>query len=134
MEHGRRDPSATTLADGSVMTFSGANETGGGNKAVEIYTVGSGWSPEFVANWTPALYPRLHLLPNGKVFYSGSTVTSMMFDPTAHTWTTVGNTISSDTRTYGSSVLLPLTPANNYDPKVLIMGGGSPATKTTRDD
>ena len=131
MAHGRWYPSATTLADGSVMTFSGANETGGGNKAVEIYTVGSGWSPEFVANWTPALYPRLHLLPNGKVFYSGSTVTSMMFDPTAHTWTTVGNTISSDTRTYGSSVLLPLTPANNYDPKVLIMGGGSPATKTT---
>ena len=35
------------------------------------------------------------------------------------------------TRTYGSSVLLPLTPANNYDPKILIMGGNSPATATT---
>jgi hypothetical protein len=28
-------------------------------------------------------------------------------------------------------VLFPLTPANNYDPKIMIMGGGSPATNTT---
>ena len=32
---------------------------------------------------------------------------------------------------YGSSVLLPLTPANNYAPKVIIFGGGNPATATT---
>src|SRR5205085_1617401 len=31
----------------------------------------------------------------------------------------------------GSSVLLPPTPANHYDPRVLIMGGGNPATATT---
>ena len=35
------------------------------------------------------------------------------------------------TRTYGSSVLLPLTPANNYRPKVMILGGGDPSTATT---
>src|SRR5205814_1911174 len=35
------------------------------------------------------------------------------------------------TRTYGTSILLPLTPANNYTPKVLIMGGGSPSTNTS---
>jgi len=35
------------------------------------------------------------------------------------------------TRTYGSSVILPLTPANGYTPKIFIMGGGSPATSTT---
>jgi len=28
-------------------------------------------------------------------------------------------------------VLLPLTPANNYKPVVIIMGGGNPATNTT---
>lgn len=131
MAHGRWYPTATTLGDGRVMTFSGANETGGGNKAVEIYTVGSGWSAEFIASWTPPLYPRMHLLPNGKVFYSGASITSRIFDPTAHTWTTVGNTIYGNSRTYGSSVLMPLTPANNYDPQVIIMGGGSPATATT---
>ena len=116
MAHGRWYPSATTLADGSVMTFSGANETGGGNKAVEIYTVGSDGAG-IRRQLDSGLYPCLHLLPERESFLLGITVTSMMFDPTAHTWTTVGNTISSDTRTYGSSVLLPLTPANNYGPQ-----------------
>ncbi|HMC63279.1 MAG TPA: galactose oxidase-like domain-containing protein, partial [Candidatus Solibacter sp.] len=36
-----------------------------------------------------------------------------------------------NTRTYGSSVLLALTPANGYDPKVMLFGGNSPATATT---
>ena len=61
----------TTLGDGSVMTFSGLRETGGTNTAVEIYTVGSGWSPEFRAGWTPPLYPRMHLSTDGRVFYAG---------------------------------------------------------------
>jgi hypothetical protein len=34
-------------------------------------------------------------------------------------------------RTYGASVLLPLTPKNNYSPKVMIMGGDNPATDST---
>jgi hypothetical protein len=34
-------------------------------------------------------------------------------------------------RQYGSSVLLPLSPANNYDPQIMILGGGNPATNTT---
>jgi hypothetical protein len=114
------------------MTFSGADNVGGGNKAVEIYTVNSGWSAEFVANWTPPLYPRMHLLPSSKVFYSGSTTSSRYFDPSAHTWSgVVATTNYSGTRTYGTSVLLPLTPANSYKPVVMIMGGGNPATNTT---
>jgi Domain of unknown function (DUF1929)/IPT/TIG domain len=132
MAHGRWYPSVTTLGDGRVMTFSGSDDvTGATNSTVEIYTVGSGWSTPYSASWTPPLYPRMNLLPSGKVFYSGSSSNSRLFDPSAHTWTNVANTILGSTRTYGSSVLLPLTPANNYDPKVIIMGGGSPATKTT---
>ena len=131
MAHGRWYPTVTNLSDGRVMTFSGQDETGSTDKAVEIYTPGTGWSSQFVASWTPPLYPRMHLLPNGKVFYSGSTTTSRLFDPSAHTWTTVATTIYSGNRTYGTSVLLPLTPANNYDPQVIIMGGGSPSTATT---
>jgi Domain of unknown function (DUF1929)/Glyoxal oxidase N-terminus len=132
MAHGRWYPTVLTLGDGRVMAFSGLNETGGTNTAVEFYTVGSGWSQQFPASWTPDLYPRLHLLPNGKVFYSGSQTTSKLFDPSTTTWNTnVATTIYSGTRTYGTSVLLPLTPANNYDPKVIIMGGHSPATNTS---
>jgi hypothetical protein len=132
MAHGRWYPTATTLADGSVMIFSGLLETGGTNTAVEIYKLGSGWSQQYVASWTPPLYPRMHLLPNGNVFYSGSTTSSAIFNTSTHTWTTgVAHTIYSGTRTYGTSVLLPLTPANGYKPRVMIMGGGNPSTNTT---
>jgi hypothetical protein len=132
MAHGRWYPTVTTLGDGALMTFSGLDETGATNTAVEIYTPGSGWSPEFTAPWTPPLYPRMHLLPNGTVFYSGSTTSSSIFDPSTHLWTTnVAQTNFSGTRTYGTSVLLPLTPANGFKPVVLIMGGGNPATATT---
>ena len=131
MAHGRWYPTVTTLGDGRIMTFSGADENGNTNTTVEIYTVGSGWSSPTNAGWTPPLYPRLHLLPNGKVFYSGSTSTSKLFNPSSQSWSTVATTLYSGDRTYGSSVLLPLTPANNYDPQVLIMGGDSPATATS---
>src|SRR5260370_19785341 len=43
----------------------------------------------------------------------------------------VARTNYRHTRTYGTSVLLPLTPANGYKPMVMIMGGGNPATATT---
>src|SRR5262249_40635889 len=66
--HGRWYPTATVLGD--VITLSGLNETGGTNTTVEIYTRGTGWTKQYVASWTPPLYPRMQLLPNGKVFYS----------------------------------------------------------------
>lgn len=132
MAHGRWYPTLVTLGDGRVMTFSGLTDTGGTNTAVEFYTIGSGWSTQYFASWTPDLYPRLHLLTDGKVFYSGSGTTSKLFDPSTQSWNTnVATTKYSGTRTYGTSVILPLTPSNNYDPKVVIMGGGSPATATT---
>jgi hypothetical protein len=132
MAHGRWYPTVTTLGDGRVMTFSGLTETGSTSTTVEIYTPGSGWSPEYQAGWTPPLYPRMHLLPDGRVFYSGSSRGSRFFTPTTKTWSAVvANTNYSGTRTYGSSVLLPLTPADNYRPRVMIMGGNNPATATT---
>jgi hypothetical protein len=132
MAHGRWYPTVTNLSDGTLMTFSGLDETGSTNSTVEIYTVGSGWSTAYGSPFTPPLYPRMHLLPSGKVFYSGSTTSSRYFDPSAHTWSgVVANTNYSGTRTYGTSVLLPLTPANSYKPVVMIMGGGNPATNTT---
>src|SRR5215472_17114050 len=130
--HGRWYPTVVTLGDGRVMTFSGLDENGNTNANVEFYMIGSGWSQQYPANWTPDLYPRLHLLPNGNVFFSGAQTTSKMFDPSSTSWNTNFATTNYGTnRTYGTSVLLPLTPANNYDPQVIIMGGGSPATATT---
>ena len=132
MAHGRWYPTLTTLGDGRIMSLSESLRAAGTNTAVEIYTVGSGWSQQYFAGWTPPLYPRMHLLPNGTVFYSGQGTSSAIFNPANTTWTTnVANTVYSGQRSYGTSVLLPLTPANNYNPKVMIMGGNNPATATT---
>jgi Malectin domain/Domain of unknown function (DUF1929)/PKD domain len=132
MAHGRWYPTATELSDGRLLVFSGLTETGGTNSQVEIYKVPSGWSSPFTAPWVPPLYPRMHLLPNGNVFYSGWTTQSRYFFTSTNTWSgTIATTNYGGNRTYGSSVLLPLTPANGYAPKVMIFGGGNPATATT---
>src|SRR6202140_4627739 len=132
MAHGRWYPTDAVLGDGRVLTFSGLNENSGTNTQVEIYKVGAGWSAPITAPWTPPTYPRMHLLPNGKVFYSGPTTASQIFDPSTNTWSgTIANTVYGGARTYGSSVLFPLTPANGYKPKVMIFGGGNPSTATT---
>jgi PKD repeat protein len=132
MAHGRWYPTVTTLGDGSVMTFSGLDENGSTNSTVEIYTPGSGWSQQYSAGWTPPLYPRMHLLPNGNVLYSGSGTGSRIFNTTNKTWSAVVATTNySGTRGYGTSVLLPLRPSNGYKGRVMIFGGGNPATATT---
>src|SRR5205814_1280022 len=115
----------TVLPEGRVLLFSGLDANGATTPTLEIYTVGAGWTSPVGAGWTPPLYPRMHVLPSGKLFYSGPGPVSRLFDPSILTWTTVANTNYGGNRTYGSSVLLPLTLANNYAAKVLIMGGGN---------
>jgi hypothetical protein len=132
MAHGRWYPTLTALGDGRVMTFSGLTETGGSNTTAEIFTPGAGWSQEYEAGWTPPLYPRQHLLPNGRVVYTGAGTGTRTFDPSSNTWSDIiANTIYTGSRTYGSSVLLPLSPADGYRARVMILGGGNPATATT---
>jgi len=132
MAQGRWYPTVTTLGDGRAMAFSGLDQSGNTTSLAEIYTSGNGWAEVQCGAtcWTPALYPRMHLLPNGKVFYSGPETPSHLFDPVTSTWST-GAAANHSWRGYGTSVLLPLTPANNYDPQVMIMGGDNPATATT---
>lgn len=132
MAHGRWYPTTTELGDGRFMTFSGLDENGNTNTQVEIYKLGVGWGSPATASWTPDLYPRLHLLPNGTVFYSGATTQSRTFNPSTMTWSgVVATTNYGGTRTYGTSVLFPLTPANGYKPEIVIFGGDSPSTATS---
>ena len=137
MARGRWYPTVTTLGDGRVLTFSGSRDTGGTNTSVEIYTPGpagapGSWSPEYAAGWTPPLYPRMHLVTDGRVFFAGSHAASRFFDPSTNTWTgVVATTEFGATRRYGTSVLLPLTPEDGYRSRVMIFGGANPATKTT---
>lgn len=139
MAHGRWYATTTELGDGRVMVDSGWDQTAM-NSTVEIFTPGAGWSPEYPMNWNhdgvpsvPPFYMRQHLLPDGRVFYSGQDTDTKIFDPTVASttnsgwthaaWTNYGRASGQGDRSYGTSVLLPLTPANNYDPRVMIMGG-----------
>jgi Galactose oxidase-like, Early set domain/PKD domain len=63
------------------------------------------------------------------VFASGSFPDTHFFNPATSQWTNGPRTIYGNTRTYGSSVLLGLTPPS-YTPRVLIVGGNDPATPT----
>ena len=131
MTHGRWYPTPTSLGDGRVMAFSGLDVTGSTTSAVEIFTEGQGWTSAGTAPFTPGLYPRMHLLPNGNVFMSGPATTSVIFQPSTQTWTNSASTNYSAWRTYGSSVLLPMTPANGFAPRVMVFGGADPSTNTT---
>ena len=136
MANGRWYASATTLGDGRIMAMSGLTSTGGTSTTVEIYDLrnaGAGWNAPTNVPFTPPLYPRIALLPSGKVFYTGqgsgsNNSNSYFFDPVTGSWTTSAATTAN--RTYGSAVLLPLLPPN-YTPRVMSFGGGSPATSST---
>jgi len=132
MVNGRWYGSATTLGDGRVMAFSGLSLSGGTNNTTEIYDLqnaGAGWTSPVTAPFSPPLYPRMFLLPNGKVFYAGTeSPSAWIFDPGAGSW--AQSATSTRTRNYGSTVLLPLF-SPNYTPKVMNFGGGNPATATT---
>ncbi|HZJ54372.1 MAG TPA: fibronectin type III domain-containing protein [Myxococcaceae bacterium] len=137
MVEGRWYATATTLSDGRVMAFSGLRSTGGTTNTVEIFDLqnaGPGWLNPVAAPFTPPLYPRMTLLPNGRVFYSGqgsggTNPTAWIFDPVPRTWT--ASTPITRNRSYGTSVLLSLLPPA-YTPKVMNLGGGpNPATNTT---
>jgi PKD repeat protein len=133
MVDGRWYGTATALADGSIMAFSGLNLAGFTNNTVEIYDLrNAGWTSPVSAPFSAPLYPRMFLLPNGRVFFTGQgdwfTPNSWIFDPANRTWTQSAATTGD--RHYGSAVLLPLLPPS-YTPKVMNFGGGNPATATT---
>ncbi|HYM74918.1 MAG TPA: galactose oxidase-like domain-containing protein [Candidatus Dormibacteraeota bacterium] len=139
MARGRWYPTGTVLSDGTVFVFSGQDENDVTNNTVEIFTANTGtgsWTTPVTANWVPPLYPRMHLLPDGRLFYSAPGPTAKFYDLTTQTWTDCCTTNFGLKRTQSTSVLLPLRPGNNYKPRIVIMGGSSsedttPATNTT---
>ena len=81
MVDGRWYATATALADGRIMAMSGLTQTGDTSRTVEIYDLqraGAGWNPPTSVPFTPPLFPRLELLPGGRVFYTGHGVVRRM--------------------------------------------------------
>ena len=132
MSDGRWYPTGTVLADGNVLTISGLGSNGGLNNSIDIYHPSSNtWTHSGNGFIGMPLYPRMTLLPNGKVFESGSNPNAMTYTPSTGTWTNVATTLFGQYREYGTTVLLPLTPANGFKPRVMILGGGPNGTSVT---
>jgi hypothetical protein len=132
MDRGRWYPSTLLLGDGSILAMHGYDDVGlagclaAVNKTAERYDPASdAWSDPvpYPAGLPSDLYPYLHLLPSGDVFYAGPSPQTRVIDPL--TLATVGGVLTT-TRGYREgqvSVLLPLLPEDNYRPRVLNAAG-----------
>ncbi len=170
MTYGRWYPSVITLPDSKVMAFSGVTklikpvyadrpaDSGRNVTQSEVYDPKTGqWTVDGGSKSLP-LYPRLHLLPNGKVYYDagGQTFnpagqaydealwnTTATYDPKTQTWTDLGLPVFGDAlvgfRGSAFSQMLPLRPnaKGDYDTVETLSAGGvygvSPGTYVGTD-
>ena len=148
MAHTRWYPTLITLPSGGIMASSGY---GTGQAKVEVYNAAANtWTTRPAsADKTFDTYPSLHVMPDGKVLYTGTRwmgsagwaapPPSELFDPIANTWAGVDDHVIPN-RTEGFAVLLPpLRPALMEHEqgeaempaapptlsRVLVVGGGS---------
>ncbi len=146
MKNSRWYPTCIMTADTTVVVMAGLTKDFPWvflNK-IEVLDNNKNWQHyPSLDRWLP-LYPRLHLLPNGEIFYAGSFNTHYTFpfsvkgfpsatlDLTTQKWKTIGNPKNVN-REEGTTVLLPLIPPN-YKPKVLLIAGGTPQGKNAIRD
>jgi hypothetical protein len=117
MNYARWYPTTLTLPDGRIITFSG-RATGAPIAQVEVYDAAADTWTELPpsANKSLDIYPSLHVMPDGKILYTGtrwagnlpwlSPPASSLFDPATNTWTDVDDH-EVPNRTEAFSVLLP---------------------------
>jgi hypothetical protein len=162
MAFGRWYPTAVTLDDGRVLVASGraagpvVAQMERFNPSTNAWTTLPG-----SANKILDIYPSLHLMAGGKVFYTGtrweggsigprpwpSPPLTALFDPAANTWSDVGAHVIPN-RTEGMSILLPPRDSSAHHhghgeampppgtlSRVLVFGGdcGSPAERVSAE-
>jgi hypothetical protein len=121
-------PTVVELGNGTLFTVGGLDAEGLRTNTSQIFN-GSSWSaqksPPSALSFMP-MYPSLHLLADGRLFYSGGNVFGAsdaapgIWNPTTNAWKSVPGLADRGLRDQAMSVLLP--PAQ--DQKVMIMGGG----------
>jgi hypothetical protein len=143
MSDGRWYPTGTVLGNGTVLALSGLGipppncssatpPDACTNMNADVYHPATNtWTHSGTAFGGIPLFPRDHLLPNGKIFESGANPNTQTYTVSTGMWANVATTIFGQARDYGTSVLLPLTPAHHFAPRVFIAGGGPNGTTIT---
>ncbi len=162
MNQGRWYPTLVTMGDGQIFTASGVEKlikpaypddpaaSGGNVRETEIYSPQTGkWTQNPTsANRSLPLFPRLHLLPDGKVYFNAAGQSfnpagedyaeaqwnvASAYDPAKQTWTelgvpgaTTGVTTAPGFRGSTSSTMLPLKPNadGSYTKASFLTAGG----------
>lgn len=128
-------PTSLTLPDGKVLTMSGYDDRARIEERLEVYDPNDGPNGSWTLLPNSAcrkleIYPGLHLLPDGRIFHSGTRWAGhnsdkiwgghpkpATFDPDTNKWKNVDHHECPD-RTEGMSVILP--PDNK---RVMVVGG-----------
>jgi hypothetical protein len=124
MNAGRWYPTNTTLPNGDVLVLSGeVNGVGDMNELPQRWLLASGaWRDMTTARLKLPYYPRMFLLPNGRLFFAGPSRGTRFMDPNGTGAWSSGPLSNFGTRSYGPAVFL--------DGKVVLIGGGDPPTAT----
>ncbi|KAI8349490.1 glyoxal oxidase N-terminus-domain-containing protein [Mortierella sp. GBAus27b] len=131
-------PTVEALASGDLFILGGSNHAASINNEhinvpnFELFPPLPGRQktidfPFLVETLPNNLYPIVHLLPDKNLFILASTKAIIL---STSTWKIIQRLpdIPGPPRNYpltGGSVLLPLTPENNYEPEILICGGAT---------
>jgi hypothetical protein len=110
-------PSAVETADGNILTFAGLQEPAKFATTVDRFDTTGGQVTTLPASATKNVrdYPRMHLLPDGRLFMTGPIRQSYWFNPTTSTWTPGPTALMG--RQGNMSVLLP------GQERILVAGG-----------
>ncbi|MGV8711907.1 MAG: galactose oxidase-like domain-containing protein [Nitrosomonas sp.] len=139
MTHARWYPTAVRLSDGQILAFSGGHPVAA---EVEVFG-GGGWAPVTGANRSfDELYPGMHLLPSGEIFYTRAgwaaatgtqTAYLTLTGPNAGVWTDYGQQQFYD-RQEGMSLLMIDTTVSPVNSRLFVFGGGVSGTATARNN
>ena len=141
-------PSTQTLSDGRIFVASGSlngldpTRARNNNPTYEFLSASGAPITEsepldiLVRSQPYYMYPFMHLLRTGDMFIFVSK-SSELWSPSTKKTGTIFPDLPGDYRTYpntGSSVLLPLSSRNLWDPEVIVCGGGAYQDLTSPTD
>jgi Domain of unknown function (DUF1929)/Kelch motif/Galactose oxidase, central domain len=127
MTEARWYPTTVLMPSGKALIFGGQAKPSVPSNTVEEYDPSTNTIRTLPSTATKplGLYPRMHLLPSGRVLKAGPQRATAMFNPATNAWSSVGPMVFGN-RVYGCTGLLP---GGN---RVLAVGGqtGSGALPT----